>query len=211
VTVSAQHSSGIDAPQLPMLQGTGPIELPFMGGQVWEVIQQFAVRGSHASDSAFSWDFVHVPDDHPRGQPRGYGVQSDNIKFIAGAEGTVIRSDGTHPTSTTDATPNIIDVRRGPDEILSYLHMKTGSGVVAVNDPVTKGQRLGIVSNVGGGTPHLHFAVITRIDNAYVTRPAYFVSYCLSKDFGQTWTFVAAGMPTNGEWVKRANEQLPAC
>ncbi|MEP7326194.1 MAG: LamG-like jellyroll fold domain-containing protein, partial [Gemmatimonadota bacterium] len=42
VPVGAQHASGIDAPHLPLISGTGPIELPFMGGQVWEVIQQFS-------------------------------------------------------------------------------------------------------------------------------------------------------------------------
>jgi hypothetical protein len=211
VTVGAQHASGVDAPNLPVNSGAAPIELPFMGQQVWEVIQQFAVRGSHAGDAAFCWDFVHVPDDHPRGEPRGVGVEDDNIKFIAGAEGTVVRADDTHPTSDMDNAPNSIDIKRGPDEILQYEHLKKGSAEVAVNATASRGDQLGIVSNVGGGSPHLHFAVLTRIDNAYVSRPAYFVNYCVSKDFGQTWQFEAAGMPTNGQWVKKANVQLPAC
>ncbi|MEP7326195.1 MAG: M23 family metallopeptidase [Gemmatimonadota bacterium] len=152
-----------------------------------------------------------MPDDQPRGAPRGFGVQSDSIKFIAGADGIVVRMIANMTNAPPNGTPNIIDVQRGPGEILEYLHLKTGSSLVALNDTVSRDQKLGIVSNVGGGTPHLHFAVITRIDNAYVTRPAYFVSYCVSKDFGQTWEFLAAGMPTNGQWVKRASTQLPAC
>jgi hypothetical protein len=211
VTVSAQHANGIDAPTLPIVAGTAPIELPFMAGKVFQVGQQFAVRGSHAGQAAFSWDFFWVPDTHLRGSPWTSGLEADTVIFIAGAEGTVIRSDDTHPLNDLDSAANSIDIRRTPAEILQYVHLRTNSALVELNDIVARADRLGIISNVGGGGPHLHFAVLDRIDGAYLTRPAYFVSYCVSNDFGVTWEFIEAGMPTNGQWVRRANTERPAC
>jgi hypothetical protein len=217
IRVSANHDSNADAALLPISAGTAPIEIPFAGGETWEVIQQFAVRGSHAGPAAFSWDFVHVPDTHPRGSPRGYGVESDRIGFLAGADGQVVLVDVSHPMpgwmcpgdieyGREDCAANVLDVQHQPEQIHQYLHQRRESTSLAVGDSVTRGQRLGIVSNVGGGTPHLHFAVVDRIDWSGVTRPSYFVNYCVSSDFGMTWTLAPIGMPTNGQWLRRPTE-----
>lgn len=217
VRVSANHDSAADSALLPILSGTAPIEIPFAGGETWEVIQQFAVRGTHAGSAAFSWDFVNVPDSHPRGTPRGFGVESDEIGFLAGASGQVVAIDVSHPLpgwlcpgdieyGREDCAPNVLDVQQQPQQILQYLHQRRATTNLVVGDPVTRGQRLGIVSNVGGGTPHLHFAVVDRADQFGVTRPSYFVNYCVSTDFGMTWALVPIGMPTNGQWVRRPTE-----
>lgn len=106
--------------------------------------------------------------------------------------------------------PNFIVIRRSNDDLVGYLHLRQSSALVNVNDTIQRGQRLGLVSNVGGGTPHLHLAAHNRPEtlsgqpsSLLVTRPSYFVDYCTSDDFGQSWSVVRIGTPRLGQWVCR--------
>jgi Peptidase family M23 len=207
VAVGAQHASGVDAPTLPIVAGSSPLELPFFGNETWEVVQEFSTLGSHAEVSAFSWDFVFVPPNHPVGQPQIGGALSEGRKFVAASAGTVhfIQQQLSGP-----ATPNFIVVQESSDEFVSYMHLRQNSAVVTTGATVAKGAALALVSNVGTADPHLHIALLngneTPVGTAWsrsVTRPAYFVDYCASDDFGVTWSVVRIGMPRLGQWVHR--------
>ena len=210
VAIGAQHASGIDAPNLPIVAGSAPLELPFIGQEIWEVLQEFTSEGSHAGGAAFCWDFIFVPDDHQRGKARLDGSQGEGRTFIASSPGTV---DVIQQNFSSVSDPaNFVVIKRAEDEFVSYLHQKQNSVFpnIIVGANVAKGAQLAKVSNVGGGTPHLHFALLNRPETVsgmpftqLVTRPSYFVDYCASNDFGQSWEVVRIGMPRLGQWVKR--------
>jgi len=207
VTISSQHDKAIDAPTLPVINGTAPMELPFKMGETWEVLQDFNTGGSHGGNSAFCWDFIFVPATQPRGKPVRYG-QSDSLPFIAASDGTVDTVYDQYSDPYASGKVNFIDVRRNSDEVVTYVHIRKSSAFVKKGSVIHRGDNLALVSNVGGGPiPHLHMSVMDSLDGnpLAVTRPSYFVDYCASDDFGQTWEIVRIGIPRVGQWVRRLN------
>lgn len=205
VTISPRHEKTIDAPTLPVINGTAPMELPFRMGETWEVLQDCNTTGSHGGNSAFSWDFIFVPATQARGRPVRYG-QSDGLPFIAASDGTVESVDQQYSDPLATGKTNFLDVRRNSDEVVTYIHFRQSSALVKKGDVVHRGDRLALVSNVGGGPiPHLHMSVMNNLDGTpwAVTRPSYFVDYCASDDFGLTWNVVRIGIPQVGQWVTR--------
>ncbi|HTJ83986.1 MAG TPA: M23 family metallopeptidase [Polyangiaceae bacterium] len=85
-----------------------------------------------------------------------------NVHWVVAAEAGAVTSVGSYSVYITAADGTRYD----------YLHM--GSVQVAVGDDVTKGQRIGKVSNEFGGTPttvHLHFNLrqdVAGVGNVYV-------------------------------------------
>jgi len=208
VVVSAGHASGIDAPTLPLVSSASPLELPFAFGETWQVRQEFATQFTHANTAAFCWDFIHVTDPLRTGHGTPDDPTGPGPTFIAASDGNVelIQQQFTAPSGPA----NFIVIRRGPDEFVTYAHLTQHSARVAVGASVRRADRLAQTSNVGGQPVHLHIAVTNRPEaldgqpsTQLVTRPAYFVDYCVSNDFGITWSVVRFGMPRLAQWVKR--------
>ncbi len=85
-----------------------------------------------------------------QGQDIRPGTCLDNVHWVVAAENGTITSVGSYSVYLTTSDGTRFD----------YLHM--GSVQVKAGDRVTRGQRIGKVSNVFGGTPttiHLHFNV----------------------------------------------------
>lgn len=97
--------------------------------------------------------------------PSGKGHQGQDIRpstcenkkhWAVAAEAGTITSIGTYSVYlTTDA-----------GTLHRYLHMDPASVTVSTNQKVTRGQRLGLVSNAFGGTPttiHLHYDIMLNV------------------------------------------------
>lgn len=206
--------SALDVKSLPTLENAVGLELPFAFGEVWTVIQEFATSGSHAGGAAFCWDMIFVPASAPRGQPFNDSVHSEGRIFRAATPGTVEAVQ--QQFTTTSDPPNFVVTRLRTDALVSYLHLHQGTAKVTVNATVAQGDPLGLVSNVGGGGPHLHIAVVNRPETLYgepvtllVTRPSFFINYCASDDFGLTWNAVSFGMPRSGQWLRHMRSLGP--
>lgn len=91
----------------------------------------------------------------------GKGHQGQDIRpatckkgqhWAVAAEGGIITGIGSYTVTLTAA--------QAPHRVYRYLHLKMGELAVAEGDVVTRGQRIGKVSNDFGGTPttiHMHF------------------------------------------------------
>src|SRR5688572_17590346 len=110
-----------------------------------------------------SWDMPLCPSGTGhQGQDIRASTCEKNVHWAVAADDGTITSIGSYSVYITTADGTRFD----------YLHM--GSVQVAEGESVTKGQRLGKVSNEFGGTPtttHLHFNIRQNIDgvgNVYV-------------------------------------------
>jgi len=105
--------------------------------------------------------------------PSGKGHQGQDIRpatcenkkhWAVAAEAGTITSIGTYSVYLTTASGTLH----------RYLHMDPATLAVSRNQTVTKGQRLGLVSNAFGGTPttiHLHYDImlnVTGVGRVYV-------------------------------------------
>jgi hypothetical protein len=74
---------------------------------------------------------------------------------------------------------------------------------------VKSGTVLAEVGDTGAavGAFHLHFCVTTKPDVGpfapFESVPVAFRNYSVSSNEGRSWTFVAAGVPRRGDWVRR--------
>jgi murein DD-endopeptidase MepM/ murein hydrolase activator NlpD len=102
-------------------------------------------------------------------------------------------------------------VQNAPGLVGNYLHQKTGSQAVTVGSTVAAGQTLAQTGDVGVpscGGYHLHL-VFANVGEAQVgmmaTYPVAFSDYLVSNDYGLTWFQMPRGVPTVGQWLRRAN------
>ena len=204
VAVSPNHDGAPDVAAYPVFASARGLELPFQKGEEWEVLQGTASNGSHAGQAAFCWDFIYVPPNHSRGQPQSDGGPSRDRVFFASAPGKVSVLQEGFAMGTAAPDINHVDIEARPRELVSYLHLAQNSLGVALNATVAEGDALARVSDVGSpGAFHLHLAVLDTTGPFYVTRPATFRDYCVSRDFGRTWRRQLNGMPQVGEWLRR--------
>ena len=94
---------------------------------------------------------------------RNFQVQDSGVKVVAAARGTVIIARDNQPDRNTvngNRPVNEVTLDHGGGVTSYYLHLRTNSLVVALNQTVEKGQPLGLVGSSGNSNwPHLHFEV----------------------------------------------------
>lgn len=133
----------IDAAAYPN-SASSPYRLPYPEGQRAWVIQGNNSSFNHAGDEAFAWDFR-----------RRCGTP-----VLAARAGTVSRVVDGNDGRGKGKPNNLVEVDHGDGTVGRYLHIARGSARVVVGDPVTQGQQLADVGNVGNSlTGHLHFVV----------------------------------------------------
>src|SRR4030095_12678986 len=183
------------------------LQLPFVSGEVWRVIQGYDSQGgSHNGYAAFCYDFVvATPDNsvYPNGtieapiHSASYGTLASYFKYGG--------------FNSAGQETNVVNITTAPNEFLSYLHnefnsinpdLDTGEcneethicGFRAgAGPPVEPGEFL---AKVGGYARHLHFAGLNSLLTGYfVTFPVPFDNYYASDDQGATWKYVTRGYP----------------
>src|SRR5262249_47489998 len=206
------------------------VDLPFAANEAWQIIQANAVSASdsHGGPWAYCWDFILA------GKPQS---QSSGRTFVSVADAPIIYVEQAFPAGP-GSSGNVVIQHLGTGRYASYLHIKTGSysthfgsGSVFLPQampglgPVAKtGTVLAEVGDTGAphaGAFHLHFCVTTKPDRpqlkspqstppqSFESVPVAFRNYSFSTDGGNNWTFVAAGVPRNGQWVRRENKGGP--
>jgi hypothetical protein len=198
------------------------VDWPFPPGQAWKVIQANAPfgGGSHGGHWAYCWDIILA------GKPQS---ASKGIPFVAVADGRLLQAEEKFPSGAKEG--NYIAQALGPGRYASYLHVNPGSWSRHVGSrhkrlpqelpwddrPVVKsGTVLAEVGDTGAavGAFHLHFCVTTKPDFGafapFESVPVAFRNYSVSTNNGKSWTFVAAGVPRQGDWVRREARPGPS-
>lgn len=166
--------TGVDDPTVWADGMRFPIESAeaYANSQVYGVGGSEGPAGSHcdARNYAYPWrdNFCEKRDRTTILCPTGKGHQGQDIRpatcqksvhWAVAAEDGQITAVGSY--SITLTTPN--------GTIYRYLHLDMARLAVGEGDTVTKGQRLGFVSNDFGGTPttiHLHFEIKMAVEDA---------------------------------------------
>jgi len=194
------------------------VDLPFPPGQAWYIIQANAVTktDSHQGPWAYCWDFMLA------GKPQ---AQSNGALFVAAADGPILYADQENRSVGPSGETNVIVQRWGAGRYASYLHIRTGSytrhfgasagallpqAMPSPRWPIAKsGTVLAEVGDVGApvGAFHLHFCVTTKPDRPqfapFESVPVAFRNYSFSANEGRSWSFAPAGVPRQGQWVRR--------
>lgn len=104
-----------------------------------------------------SWDMPLCPSGRGhQGQDIRPATCENKVHWAVAAEAGTITSIGTYSVYLTTASGTLH----------RYLHMDPGTLAVSRGQSVTKGQRLGLVSNAFGGTPttiHLHYDIMKNV------------------------------------------------
>jgi LGFP repeat len=201
------------------------VDLPFPPGQAWYIIQANAVTktDSHQAQWANCWDFMLA------GKPQ---AQSNGVLFVAAADGPILYADQENRSVGLSGETNVVVQRWGVGRYASYLHIRTGSytrhfgagagallpqAMPATRWPIARsGAVLAEVGDVGApvGAFHLHFCVTTKPDRPqfapFESVPVAFRNYSASANEGRSWSFVAAGVPRQGQWVRREARPGPS-
>lgn len=137
----------------------------FPNSQVWGVGGSQGPKGSQCDAKNFSypwWDnYCETRTWKMPLCPSGKGHQGQDIRAASCANKTwwaVATEDGT----VTSIGTYSVYLKGGSGTLFRYLHMDPGTLAVKVGQKVSKGQKMGLVSNAFGGTPtsiHLHFDV----------------------------------------------------
>lgn len=205
VLASNDRDPAKDRARLPRPAQAMTHQLPFLPGEVWMVIQPPAVEGSHRYAAAFSWDFQRIPASQVSaaalGAPTGPvigALASIGARFLATSDGTFhsyYRSPSAPPTPGNDAM-----LARSTASATEYSYHEH---VDAVSWRISSGalEPRTVVGQVERAAAHLHYSSSTGPGGH--TTPMEFSSYEVSRDYGRTWSYVAAGAPQLGEWVRR--------
>jgi Concanavalin A-like lectin/glucanases superfamily/Peptidase family M23/Bacterial tandem repeat domain 1 len=198
--VSSDRNNSTDALKLP-LSLTSLAHLPFPQGQNWYVIQGYDdPNGSHKGYASFCFDLMLA------GKPQS---ESNGRPFNAASPGTV---DFVKEDAASGGATNFVTIKQAQHEFCDYLHLAKDSCQVSVGDSVSFGKYLANVGDTGAnrGAYHLHMAVTTlgegrkNSGGSFVTIPASITNYDTSDDGGSTWKHVLRGVPSKGQWVRRA-------
>lgn len=153
-------------------------------------------HGSRDYECGFKWYGGHQGVDILL---RNFRAQDSGVAVIAAAPGTVILvRDGQPDRNTVNGSGgfgNHVLVEHQPGGAFAYYaHLRNGSIRVAANDPVKRGDTLGLVGSSGNSNwPHLHFEVS---DQGQVVDP--FVGNCNPVTSPPTWQ---AQLPWQGEFA----------
>lgn len=172
-----------------------------------------------------------VPHDNTR-VPGGSHAASAGAPFVAAADGTVVARvdcfpddnrgrcpDAAYgdvsqaPAAGAPANRNLLCLQHAAGEVSCALHLQSSSIRVKAGERVLRGRELAKVGRTGARTVHLHFAVGDSSESnvpgsftSLVTFPVAFSDYEVSTDFGASWRRVDEGVPSPGEWLRRATE-----
>jgi hypothetical protein len=126
-------------------RASSPYQLPYPGGTSAWVVQSNNSRKNHNGSQQFAWDFR----------------LSCGKPVVAVRDGRVRPGfDDSHTGYGTSAPNNFIEVEHSDGTIARYVHIEQNSIRVTPNQPVTQGQTLATVGNVGNSmTGHIHFQV----------------------------------------------------
>lgn len=99
---------------------------------------------------------------------------NEEVDVVAAIGGTVIYThDGEFDQNcalSSTAVPNVVYISQDDGMIGRYLHLKTGSQIVALGQRVEQGQKLANVGSSGSSTgPHLHYEVAEQ--NGTIVEP----------------------------------------
>jgi hypothetical protein len=201
------------------------VDLPFPPGQAWYIIQANAVTktDSHQGPWAYCWDFMLA------GKPQ---AQSNGALFVAAADGPILYAEQGNRSVGPSGETNVVIQRWGAGRYASYLHIRTGSfarhlgasagqllpqAMPSSRWPIAKsGAVLAEVGDVGApvGAFHLHFCVTTKPDRSqfapFESVPVAFRNYSFSSNEGRSWSFLATGVPRQGQWVRREPKPGPS-
>jgi hypothetical protein len=103
-------------------------------------------------------------------------MANDEVDVVAAVGGTVVYTHDGEPDHncalSSTAVPNVIYVSQDDGMIGRYLHLKTGSLVVSLQQPVEQGQKLANVGSSGSSTgPHLHYEVAKQDSTGTIVEP----------------------------------------
>ncbi len=137
----------------------------FLNSQVWGVGGSQGPKGGQCDAKNFSypwWDnYCETRTWSMPLCPSGKGHQGQDIRASTCANKTWWAVATEAGTITSIGTYSVY-LKGGSGTLFRYLHMDPGTLAVKVGQKVSKGQKLGLVSNAFGGTPtsmHLHFDV----------------------------------------------------
>jgi murein DD-endopeptidase MepM/ murein hydrolase activator NlpD len=197
-------------------------------------------RLSHNDIAAFALDFLRVAPalvaDNPARLPGGSHAASAGAAVVAAAEGKLVARVDCFPNDNRGACPaaahakpqppfvagspanrNLLCLEHTTGEVSCSLHLQSGSIRAALGEHVLRGQELAKVGGTGAQRVHLHFAVSDLPEPnepgsfaPLVTFPIAFSDYDVSSDFGAHWRHVARGVPSPGEWLRRASARASA-
>lgn len=191
------------------------VDLPFKVGEAWTIVQANADQngGSHNGPWAYCWDMA-LSNGSSAARP-----------FVAAASARIayveqgLSSGGGNPG-------NVVIQRFGEGRYGSYLHIGKGSytkqfangpGILFLPQAVgwsgrpfpSTGTVLAEVGDTGTGVGnhHMHFCVTTTPDRSafgpFESVPVAFRNYSFSTNGGQSWTYVALGVPRDGQMIRR--------
>ena len=191
------------------------VDLPTPVGEPWYIIQANAVTSSdsHSGPWVYCWDL-----DWNQNQPPTKGrtfVSSADAKVAWVEEGV---------SGNAPALANVVVQELGQGRYASTLHLLPGSygkhfGKGNLFEPQFNGwdQRpvaksgavLAETGDIGAaaGAYHVHYCVTTSPDrpqfSPFESVPVSFRNYSVSSDGGAHWTYRAAGVPAQGQLVRR--------
>ncbi|MFN3431992.1 MAG: M23 family metallopeptidase [Candidatus Sericytochromatia bacterium] len=124
--------------------------LPWRAGEAYACGNGWNGFGAHTGDTGQALDFLM-----PEGTP-----------ILAARDGVVFKVENQFAVGGNDPAlgdkANLVYVRHDNGTYGRYLHFKQNGVVVALGQPVRRGQLLGYSGNTGWSTaPHLHFDVMT--------------------------------------------------
>lgn len=207
VPISQFRQSDIDATfMLPPFHRT-TIPLPFKAGQAWEVQWGPSTLNSHYGIAAFTWDFILASNSVST------GMESENPStcaqgLYAPSKAKVIDADDDNYDPESKDAKNVLRIRIGQDEKLSFMHILTNSASsegLAIGSIVQAGQRIASVGTRKSNNCHLHFGLRSD-DNDEGVIPMAFSDYYASDDNGLTWYSVTRGVPQTGQWIMASGE-----
>ncbi len=167
INISSTRNNKQDARLLPLPFNRTKVLLPFARGQSWKVIQGYGQTLSHNGGGCFAWDFERV--DGPTPEQPVYAS-------AAGRVAAVSDNNDPEPIDTISKDNfNYLQMEMAPGEVVTYLHMKNGSLLQALENlapasfpesftpfPIAAGTQIGRVGNTWlkeqPNNWHLHFA-----------------------------------------------------
>ncbi|BDA77162.1 hypothetical protein LPTSP3_g00920 [Leptospira kobayashii] len=146
-------------------------KLPLNGKII--VAAAFDGGGTHSGFEKYSYDFLHVDENHSTLRPNTQGSKnSDYYTFgesiYAVDEGVILATkngfpDNPVPGKISFAPGNDLQILHDNGLISHYAHIKNGSIKVKKGQRVKRGEKIAEVGNSGMSYgPHLHFTIVTK-------------------------------------------------
>ncbi len=164
-------------------------ELAFPLEGRWKALEDITKHHQIKSFAVYALDLVKLDDKGRHHKSRGKRLKDHyawDQPVYAAADGICVQSiDGKKDHKIGKAGKfndhNGVAIQHENGEISFYIHLKEGSIVPKLHEPVKKGQEIGRVGNSGAsGKPHLHIAIVK--EGGVVSIPMWFSEYELLVD-----------------------------